>query len=63
MTMIDPTTGYFENFKIPTYNLNEVTGVNHEYIDKSSARVSQFFNNKRISRYPHARKVLFDKQI
>ena len=45
MMIIDPTTGWFEIIEIPTYNLDEVTGSNDEYIDKLSARVSQFFNN------------------
>ena len=33
-TMIDPITGWFEIAKIPTFNLNEVTDDNDEYIDK-----------------------------
>ena len=60
MTMIDPTTGWFEIFKVPTYDLDEVTGGNAEYIDKSSTRASQFFNNTRLIRYPHPRKAMFD---
>ena len=61
MTMIDPATGWLKIVKIPTYNLDEVTGVNGEYIDKSSDRVSQLFNNIWLSRYPCPRKVMFDK--
>ena len=34
MITIDPATDWFEIFKIPTYNLDEVTGVNDEYMDK-----------------------------
>ena len=34
MTMIDPTTGWFEIVKIPMFDLKEVTGGNDEYIDK-----------------------------
>ena len=45
MTMIDPATGWFEIFKIPTFDLEEVALDNDEYIDTSSARVSQMFNN------------------
>ena len=45
MTMIKPTTGWFEIVEIPTYELNEVTGGNDEYIDKSSSRLNQLFNN------------------
>ena len=44
MTMIDPTTGWFEIVKVLMYDLNEVTGGNDEYIDKFSARVRQLFN-------------------
>ena len=45
MAMIDPAIGWSVISKIPTYNLNEVTGGNYEYIDKSSSRVIQLFNN------------------
>ena len=40
MSMIDPTTGWFEIVEIPTYDLNEVIGGNGEYTDKSSSSVS-----------------------
>ena len=30
MTIIDPTTGWFKIFEIPTFNLDEVTGCNDE---------------------------------
>ena len=62
MTMINPTTGWFEIFEIPTYNRDDVTGGNDEYIDKSSARVSQLFNNTWLSRYLFPRKVVFDNR-
>ena len=52
MTMIKPATGWLEIVKIPMYNLDEVTGVNDEYLDKYSFRVIQLFNNTWISRYP-----------
>ena len=45
MTMIDQAIGWFEIVKVPTFDLKEVTLVNYEYIDKSSDRVSQIFNN------------------
>ena len=60
MTMIERATGWFEISKGPTYDLDEVTGANDEYIDKSSSRVSQLFNNTRISRDPRSHKVVFD---
>ena len=50
MTMIDAATFWFRTVEIPTYDLDEVTGVNDEYIYKSSARVSQFFNKTWLSR-------------
>ena len=60
MTMIDPATGWFEIVEIPTFDLEEVTIGNVEYIDKSSARVSQFFNNTGLRRYLRPHKVVFD---
>ena len=36
--------------------------VDYEYIDKSSARVTHIFNSIWISRYPHPRKIIFEKQ-
>ena len=41
MTIIDPATGWFEIVEVPCCDLNEVARGNNEYIDKSSARVSQ----------------------
>ena len=60
MTIIDSATGWFKCFEIPTYDLNEVTSGNNEYVDKSSDRVTQLFNNKWICRYPRPHKVMFD---
>ena len=60
MTIINPPMGWFEIIKIPTYNLNEVTGGDYEYIYKSSARVSQLFNNIWLNRYLRLQNVLFD---
>ena len=59
MTMIDPTTGWFEIVKIPTFDLNEVVIGNDEYMDKSSVRVNHMFNNTWLCRYPRPRKVVF----
>ena len=50
MAIIDSATGWFEIVKLPMYDINEVMCGNYEYIDKSSARVSQFFNNTWLSR-------------
>ena len=62
MTMIDPATGWFEIVKIPTFNLYEVSIGNNEYIDKSSDRVSQLFNNTWLCIYPRPRKFVFDNR-
>ena len=43
MTMIDSGTVWLKIVEIPMFDLDEVTAGNDEYIDKSSARVSQFF--------------------
>ena len=60
MTMIDPATGWFKIVKLLTFNLDEETSVNYEYIDKSSDGFVQVFNNTWLCRYPHPRKVVFD---
>ena len=58
--MIDFSTGWFEIFEIPTFDLKQVALGNDEYTDKSSDRLSQLFNNRWICRYPGPRKVVFD---
>ena len=60
MKMIDLATGWFKIVQIPTFDLEEVTIGNDEYIDKSSANASHLFNNTWICRYPLPRKVVFD---
>ena len=50
VTMIDPATGWFKIVEIPTLDLNDLTDVNDEYIDKSSTGVSQLFNNTWLCR-------------
>ena len=60
MTIIDSATGWFIIIEITTCNLDEVTGGNGEYIDKSSTRVIYLFNNTCLSRYPCPHKKLFD---
>ena len=60
MNIIDLATGWFEIVDIPTFNLNDVTAGNDEYTDKSSARVSQPFNNTWLCRYTHPQTVVFD---
>ena len=48
MMMIEPAAGWFETSEVPTYDLDKVRGRNDDYIDNSSVRVSQFFNNMYI---------------
>ena len=60
MAIIDPTTGLFKIVEIPTYELDEVTGSNDDYIYKPSFRVSQLFNSTWLSRYQSPRKVVYD---
>ena len=60
MTIIYPAMGWIEMIKVPMFDLYEITGVNDEYIDKSSFRVSQLFNTTWIYIYLRTRKVVFD---
>ena len=60
MTMIEPALEWFDIVEIPAFYLEEVALGNYEYIDKSSSRVTQMFNNAWICRYPRPRKVVFD---
>ena len=60
MAMINLTTGWFKIFEILMYDLDEVTNVNGEYVYKSSAGVSQLFNNTWLCRYPRPCKVVLD---
>ena len=62
MKMIDPATGWFETVEISIFDLGEATAGNDKYIDKSSARISQLFNNTWICRYPRPQKVLLDNR-
>ena len=62
MSIIGPDTGWFEISKVLTYDLDEVTGGNDEYIDKSSDRARQLFNTIWLSRYPRPHKVVFDNR-
>ena len=48
MTFVDPATVWFDIAEIP---------------DKTSARISQIFNNTWLSRYPRPRKVIFDIMV
>ena len=52
MTFIDPSTGWFEITQVPYFDMDSVKIGDTEYIDKTSARISQLFNNAWLSRYP-----------
>ena len=60
ITMTDPATGWFEIFKIPTFDLDGVTSGNDGYIDKLSTRVSHLFNSTCLCIYLRPHKVVFD---
>ena len=45
-------TGWFLIVKVPLFDLAKFTRGNDEYIDKSSDRSSQLFNNTLIYIYP-----------
>ena len=47
MTIIDPTTGWFEIVEVPTE-------------DVSSARISQLFNKTWLARYPRPNEIIYD---
>jgi len=50
LTMIDPVTRWFEIIQVPSN-------------DKSSARISQLFNNAWLSRYPRPKYITYDNGI
>ena len=60
MTMVDPATGWFEIAEVPYYNVDDVVNNKDSYINKSSARISQLFNQVWLSRYPRPNEVMFD---
>ena len=62
MTFIDPATGWFEIAQVPYHDLDQIKVQNQEYIDKTSARISQFFNNTWLPRYPRPKRVVFDNR-
>ena len=61
MTFLDPVTGWFEIAEVPQYLIKDINTEEFRLnIDKSSARISQIFNNVWLSRYPRPQKVIFD---
>ena len=60
MTMIDPASGWFEIVEVPYYGLEEANANRREFVDKTSARVSQLFKHTWLDRYPRPLKVIYD---
>ena len=61
MTFVDPATGWFEIAEVPTYILHDDSKKDtRQHIDKTSARISQLFDQVWLSRYPRPKKVIFD---
>ena len=60
MTFLDPATGWFEIVQVPLFNIDDVKNGNREVIDKTSARISQLFNQVWLTRYPRPKEVVFD---
>ena len=60
MTMVDPATGWFEITEVPYYSIEDVKRDENQYIDKSSARISQLFEQAWLGRYPRPKQVIFD---
>jgi len=60
MTFLDPATGWFEIAEVMYFDIDDVKNKNKTAIDKSSAQISQIFNDVWLSRYPRPKKVIFD---
>jgi transposase InsO family protein len=65
MTMVDPATGWFEIAQVPVFDIvwkdnDSIDTRDKSALDKSSARISQLFNQVWLSRYPRPNKVVFD---
>jgi len=60
MTFLDPATGWFEIAEVPYFDMKDIKQGNKQVIDKTSARISQIFNDTWLSRYPRMEEVIFD---
>ena len=58
MTFTNPCTGKFERSQAPFFDIKEIKIDNKEYIDKTSARISQLFNNMWLLRCSTPNQVL-----
>ena len=56
--MVDPTMGWFEIVEIPYYNVEDIVNNKDNYVDKSSARISQLFNQVKIDRVSCNKRVV-----
>ena len=61
MKMIDHAMSWVKIVKIPTYDLNKVTGGNDECIYISYLRFIQLFKNKWIIRYLPRKAVFYNR--
>ena len=62
MTMVDPATGWFDMVEVPYYSIDEVKKNKNKFIDKTSARISQLFEQTWLSRYPRPKRIIFDNR-
>ena len=60
MTILDPSTGWFEIAQVPYYSIDEVKEDKEDFIDKTSARISKIFEQTWLSRYPRPEEVVCD---
>ena len=60
MTMVDPVTGWFEITEVPYYSIEDAKRDENQCVDKSSARISQLFEQAWLGRYSRSKQVMFD---
>jgi len=52
MPFLDPATGWFEIAEVPYFDIDVKKGNTQVGIGKTSARISQIFNDRWLSSYP-----------
>ena len=67
LTMIDPTSGWFEIAELPVHEIlkkkkskNKGKLEKTEYFDKTSAQISRLVNKSWFSRYPRCQQIIYD---
>lgn len=60
--MVDLATGWFNVVEVPYYSIDEVKKDEKEYVDKTSARISQLFEQTWLSSYPRPKQIIFDNR-